>query len=197
MEFCKTETYRNLAKSFAGESQAGMRYQMLAAQAEQEGLVTLANAVRSIAHNETVHAKQFYWGLIKQGEKSQTVSLEQVDYPFQFGSLEENLRYAAEGEHHEHAEVYPAFARTAEREGYAPLAKLWENIAQIESHHEIIFAYLQEAYRTGTLFEADHPMLWICSECGYMHTAKEAWKVCPVCHAPQGSVQLHLPFGED
>ena len=35
---------------------------------------------------------------------------------------------------------------------------------------------------------------WICSECGYMHVATEAWKVCPLCKAEQGYVDLHLPF---
>ena len=30
MEFCKTQTFFNLARSFAGECQAGMRYQLTA-----------------------------------------------------------------------------------------------------------------------------------------------------------------------
>ena len=38
MEFTKTQTFLNLARSFAGESQAGMRYQLIAKQAKGQGL---------------------------------------------------------------------------------------------------------------------------------------------------------------
>ena len=62
MQFEKTETYQNLARSFAGECQAGMRYQMIAKLAMQEKMKTLADAVRTIAKNETVHATQFFTG---------------------------------------------------------------------------------------------------------------------------------------
>ena len=54
MQFENTETFKNLARSFAGECQAGMRYQMIAKLAMQEKLKTLADAVRTIAKNETV-----------------------------------------------------------------------------------------------------------------------------------------------
>ena len=40
-------------------------------------------------------------------------------------------------------------------------------------------------------------MLWICRECGYMHTTKEAWNICPLCGASQGEVELHLPFKKE
>ena len=32
------------------------------------------------------------------------------------------------------------------------------------------------------------------SPTGYMHVGNEAWKVCPLCKAEQGYVDLHLPF---
>lgn len=60
MQFEKTQTFKNLARSFAGESQAGMRYQLIAKQAMQEGYKTLADEIRTIAKNETFHAKRFF-----------------------------------------------------------------------------------------------------------------------------------------
>jgi rubrerythrin len=51
MQFEKTETYKNLARSFAGECQAGMRYQMIAKLAMEEKLKTLADTIRTIAKN--------------------------------------------------------------------------------------------------------------------------------------------------
>ena len=47
MQFEKTETFKNLARSFAGESQAGMRYQMTAKLAGQQNLKTLSDAIRT------------------------------------------------------------------------------------------------------------------------------------------------------
>ena len=66
MQFDQTETYKNLARSFAGECQAGMRYQMIAKLAMQEKMKTLADAIRTIAKNETVHATQFFNKIIEK-----------------------------------------------------------------------------------------------------------------------------------
>ena len=52
MQFIQTKTYQNLARSFAGESQAGMRYQMIAKLAMQENLKVLSDTVKHIAKNE-------------------------------------------------------------------------------------------------------------------------------------------------
>ena len=49
MKFENTETFKNLARSFAGECQAGMRYQMIAKLAMKEGFKTLADTVARYA----------------------------------------------------------------------------------------------------------------------------------------------------
>ena len=196
MDFCGTQTYRNLARSFAGESQAGMRYQLVAKQAKAMEYQVLSDAIKGIAKNETYHAKAFYEELIRRAKEPVKIKLD-ADYPYWFGTLEENLAYAAEGEHEEHVKIYADFASVAQEEGFESIAALYRRIAEVEKHHEIVFSYLCEAYKGGTLYRADHPMLWICSECGYMHTAEEAWKVCPVCKAKQGYVGLHLPFNKE
>ena len=51
MQFQDTKTYTNLARSFAGESQAGMRYQLIAKLATAEGYAVLADTIRTIAKN--------------------------------------------------------------------------------------------------------------------------------------------------
>ena len=53
MQFHQTKTFTNLARSFAGESQAGMRYQLIAKLATAEEYPVLADIVRTIAKNET------------------------------------------------------------------------------------------------------------------------------------------------
>lgn len=196
MQFDETKTYRNLARSFAGESQAGMRYQLIARQATQQGYITLADTIKVIAKNETVHARRFFEELNKRGEKLDNIELE-AGYPYHGGDIETSLKLAAEDEHKEHAEVYPAFAKDAEDEGFKDIANLYKLIARVEERHEMIFNYLYEAFKNGVLYSNESPILYVCGECGYMHTSTKAWDKCPLCNASQGEVELHIPFKKE
>ncbi len=196
MEFLQTQTYLNLARSFAGESQAGMRYQLTARQAMGQGYKVLADTVRTLAKNETNHARVFF-ECIQQNAGSQDNIRFEAGYPFHAGTLEENLRFAAIDEREEHVKIYPEFARIAREEGFEQIALKFEQVAKVENNHEIIFNYLYEAFKDGSLYHAERPMLWICSECGYMHTSKDAWNICPLCGASQGDVEIHLPFKKE
>lgn len=193
MEFAKTETYKNLARSFAGECQAGMRYQMIAKLAMQEKLKTLADAIRTIAKNETVHATQFFNKMIEKTGSRDNVEFD-AGYPYHAGTLVEGLRFAAMDEKNETEDIYPSFALTAKKEGFEDVAALYTMIADVEAQHQKVFRYLHDAVKNGTLYKSEKPMLWICSECGFMHVGEEAWNVCPLCKAEQGYVDLHLPF---
>ena len=193
MEFEKTQTYQNLARSFAGECQAGMRYQMIAKLAMKEKMKTLADAIRTIAKNETVHATQFFNKMIEKTGSRDNVSFD-AGYPFHAGTLVEGLKFASMDEHSESENIYPEFALIAKKEGFEDIATLYKLVAEVEKQHENIIKYLCEAENTGTLYKSESPILWICSECGYMHVATEAWKICPLCKAEQGYVDLHLPF---
>ncbi len=193
MQFENTETYKNLARSFAGECQAGMRYQMIAKLAMKEKYKTLADAVRTIAKNETVHATQFFNKIIEKTGNRDNIDFD-AGYPFHMGTLEEGLKFAAMDEKSETEDIYPSFALTAQKEGFEDIAALYKMIAEVEAHHKIVFQYLHDGVRNGTLYKSESPILWICSECGFMHVATEAWKVCPLCKAEQGYVDLHLPF---
>ena len=193
MQFKKTETFTNLARSFAGECQAGMRYQMIAKLAMQEKLKTLADAVRTIAKNETAHATQFFNKILEKAGSCDDIQFDAA-YPFHAGTLAEGLKFASADEKSESEDIYPTFAATAEKEGFADIAALYRMVADVERQHKIVFNYLCESVKEGTLYKSPTPMLWICSECGYMHVATSAWKVCPLCKAEQGYVDLHLPY---
>ena len=193
MQFENTETFKNLARSFAGECQAGMRYQMIAKLAMQEKMKTLADAVRTIAKNETLHATQFFNKMIEKTGSRDNVEFD-AGYPFHMGTLAEGLKVAALDEQSETEEIYPTFAEIAKKEGFEDIAALYKMVADVERQHKIVFQYLCDAVKNGTLYQSEHPMVWICSECGYMHVGTEAWKVCPLCKAGQGYVDLHLPF---
>ena len=193
MQFENTETFKNLARSFAGECQAGMRYQMIAKLAMKENLKTLAGAVRTIAKNETLHATQFFNKIIEKTGSRENITFE-AGYPFHMGTLAESLKFAATDEKNETEDIYPEFALIAQKEGFEDVAALYKLVAAVEEHHKIVFQYLHDGVRNGTLYKSESPILWICSECGHMHVATEAWKICPLCKAGQGYVDLHLPF---
>lgn len=196
MHFDQTLTYKNLARSFAGESQAGMRYQLIAKAATEQGYTQLANVIKTIAKNETVHARRFFEELTKRGEQLDNIDLE-AGYPFHTGDLQENLRLAAEDERAEHDRIYPAFAKDAESEGFKEIAALFRLVANVEKRHEQVFDYLYEAFESGNLYKNESPILYICAECGYMHTSTEAWDVCPLCKESQGQVYLHIPYEKE
>ena len=173
MQFDKTETCLNLARSFAGESQAGMRYQLIAKLATAEGYAVLADTIRSIAKNETYHAKTFFDTIIQKAGSSENAAMD---------------------ERAEFEEIYPSFAETAEKEGFKDIAALWRMVAEVEQRHNVIFSHLYGAVKDGTLYKNDSPVVWVCSECGYRATTKEAWHICPLCKASQGFVEIRLPF---
>lgn len=192
MQFEKTQTFKNLARSFAGESQAGMRYQLIAKQAMQEGYKTLSDEIRTLAKNETYHAKRFFEMIQEKAGSYDNIDIA-AGYPFHAGSLEEGLAFAANDEKAE-TELYPEFAETAKKEGFADIAALYKLVAKVEDSHRIIFDYLANAVKTGTLYSAESPVLWVCGDCGHMSVGEKAWKTCPLCCAEQGHVMLHLPF---
>lgn len=100
MQFDQTETFKNLARSFAGESQAGMRYQLIAKLAMQENLKSLSDAIKTIAKNETFHASRFFNLLEEKGGTKANIDLN-AGYPFRIGSLQDGLKFAADDEQSE------------------------------------------------------------------------------------------------
>ena len=59
-------------------------------------------------------------------------------------------------------------------------------IAGIEKIHGDRFARFADMLRQNQLFSADQETGWLCLNCGYVHTGKEAPKICPVCRHNQG-----------
>ena len=155
MQFDLTKTYNNLARSFAGESQAGMRYQLIARAATQQGFITLADTVKVIAKNETVHARRFFEELTKRGEKLDNIVLD-AGYPFHSGDIGQSLKLAAQDEHEEHSRLYPQFEKDARDEGFNDIAALFKLVAQVELRHEAVFHYLSEADGVILLFPIIH-----------------------------------------
>ena len=180
MDNSKTETVFNLARSFAGESQARTRYTIYADIARREGQEWIARVVEETAANEAVHAEEFLEMLKALGGCAENIDLT-AGYPYQLGTTSENLAAAAAGELHEHDDAYPAFAEMARREGFDDAARLWLQIARIEGVHHNTFRSLLEQLQDGTLTKKKKPIVWKCLNCGYTYEGPNACDPCPVC----------------
>lgn len=181
----QNETIFNLARSFAGESQARTRYTVYAQTARKEGYEWIARVFEETAANEAVHAEEFLEQLQKLGGCAENIDLH-AGYPFQLGTTAENLQYAAHGERMEHDDAYPSFAEMARREGHDEAARLWLQIARIEGVHHNVFRQLHEQLTAGTLTEKKKPILWRCLNCGYTYEGIRACDPCPVCGKEAG-----------
>ena len=60
MKLIESETYKNLAKAYAGECQAHIRYKFIEYGARNEGYKTMAEMIDSLVFNEFNHARMFY-----------------------------------------------------------------------------------------------------------------------------------------
>lgn len=179
-----SETARALIRAFAGECQARARYEMAAAVCRKQNLQVLEFAFQFTARQERAHAKIFWKHL---GElNGQTVGIDGT-YPVEVtNSVSELLRFAQHDEYEEHSLVYPAFAKTAERERFPAVAASFRQIAAIERIHGDRFGLLAEQLETGTLFVSDVKTGWMCLNCGHVQESLAAPKVCPVCQHEQG-----------
>jgi len=175
-----TKTEKNLLKSFAGESQAKMRYTLFAEKAQEEGYEQIAELFKETGINEKEHANIFF-SFLDRGENLEITAA----YPAGFvGTTEENLKAAAMGENEEHTELYPEFARIAEEEGFKRVATAYRLISKVEQEHEKRYLKLLENIQNGKVFRRDGVARWKCRACGYVHEGEEALKICPVCGKP-------------
>lgn len=175
-----TETELNLLKSFAGESQARMRYTFYAKEARKEGYEQIAAIFQETADQEMTHAKRMFKYL--EGGMVEITAC----YPAgKIGTTAENLKAAAEGENEEWTDLYPHFAEVAETEGFKEIATMYRLIAKAEAEHEERYLKLLARVENGTVFSREEAIDWICRHCGYVFNGKKPPKNCPTCLHPQ------------
>ena len=94
------------------------KYTYFASVAKKEGFEQISSIFSKTADNEKEHAKM--WLKELKG----------------IGNTAENLAQAANGENFEWTDMYEDFAKTAEAEGFADLAKKFRAVGEIEKQHE-------------------------------------------------------------
>ena len=178
INFSESKTKTNLARSFAGECQAGARYQFIASKAQQENKENIKMLFKNLAKNEMAHAKKFWE--IKAG------------YPFEDGELLSLIKFAANNEKSESTTIYPSFAKIAEDEGFNDVAEIFKLVAKVENDHFMTIDALYNKLKSNDLYKCTSPQEWKCSKCGHLHNSKEAFKECPLCDATQGYIDLNF-----
>lgn len=187
-----TKTAENLMKSFAGESQARMRYTYFAKAALKEGYNQISKIFMETAENERAHAKRFY-EFLKDDFQGETLDVN-ASYPVELPTdTKTNLIYAAEGERDENTNLYPTFAKVAEEEGFPEIAAAFRMICKVEVAHEVRYRKLAANLVNGAVFKKDSDKtLWKCSNCGFIYEGAEAPAKCPTCLHPQAFFELFV-----
>ena len=180
-----TKTEKNLLTSFAGESQARMRYTYFASAAKKEGYEQISAIFTETADQEKEHAKRmFKW--LEGGMVEITAS-----YPAGvIGTTLENLKAAAAGENEEWTKDYPHFADVADEEGFPEIAAMYRNIAVAEKGHEERYQAFVKNIEAGAVFAKDEEVVWQCRNCGYIFVGKQALEQCPACLHPQAYFEI-------
>ena len=180
-----TQTEKNLLTSFAGESQARMRYTYYASVAKKEGYEQIAAIFTETADQEKEHAKRMF-KYLEGGMVEITAS-----YPAGVISTTLNtLLEAAAGEHEEWSQDYPHFADVAEQEGFYEIAAMYRNISVAEKGHEERYRAFVNNIETASVFAKEGEVVWQCRNCGYITIGKEAPEVCPACLHPQAYFEV-------
>ncbi|WP_105301512.1 rubrerythrin [Anaerococcus marasmi] len=177
-----TKTASNLITSFAGESQATMRYRYAAKVADKEGYKQISAIFEETARNEIEHAARFY-KFLKEEFKLDAIELnpEYTAFPVVFHDTLTNLQGAIDGENEECEHMYPSFADVAEEEGFDEIARAFRNIAKVEGAHRDRYQKLHDNVENGKVFEKDEKVIWKCGNCGFLYEGKVAPKICPAC----------------
>ena len=183
-----TETEKNLLLAYHGESNNRNLYTFFADKAKEEGYEQIAAIFIETANHEHEHARQ-----ILNFIQTRDIELPAVIFPVKgVSDTISNLETAVSGEHYEKSIMYPDFAKTADEEGFAEVAKMLRLIATVEAQHEKRYRALLKNVNEGKVFRKDKSVKWKCRMCGYVKKGKEAPEICPICGYGRAYFELFM-----
>lgn len=162
-------TKENLKASFAGESQAHMKYLAFADQAEKEDRPHIARLFRAIAYAEQVHATNH---LRELGGIGDTVT---------------NLEAAIGGENFEVGEMYAAYLAVAEAQEEKGATRSMTYAIEAEKIHAQMYGEAKQAAESGQ--DIAIGQVYVCPVCGFTHIGEPPDR-CPVCNAKKETFKV-------
>jgi rubrerythrin len=152
------KTMQNLISSFAGESQARMKYLAYAKKAEAAGKKNIAKLFKAASEAETVHA------------------LKEFGLAGKINSTAENLKDAIGGETHEFTDMYPSFLKDAESEGNKAAATAFRYAMKAEEVHAKLY---KEALENIDKDDEEEVLYYLCPVCGNIEKYRP--EKCSIC----------------
>ncbi len=190
MNFDESQTKTNLARAFAGECQAGARYQFIGQKAIKEGKKNIQMLMKDLAKNEMAHARVF-WDLISSHGGTPDTNIEiKAGYPFQDGNIMDMIKTSANNEKSENTSIYPTFSKIAEDEGFKDIAEKFKLVALVENDHFMILDSLYNKLKSKAIYKSAVPLEWKCGHCGHTDTGKQAYNNCPLCDLSNDYIDL-------
>lgn len=156
---------RDIVNALKNEALARCQYEIYAEIAHGEGLHYFGKILEETASNELSHVREIMGvlGLLK--------------------STKENLAAAIESESEESETLYPNLQKAALIENDLDTARLFQQIAKIESRHLERFEKLAALLESNSVYKRDYDITWKCRTCGYIHIGKEPPNKCPGCQS--------------
>lgn len=193
MKLHESQTFKNLARAFAGECMARTRYEFVEYGFRYNGYEAIATIIDKIAYQEFNHARMLYT-YIQKADLSEVNNIEIcAGYPFkEKWDMADNLKLIAEDEGDD-AKSYEEFVKVANEEGFEDIATLFERIRLVELKHKEVFKEIYKQFSSGKLYKKTTDEVWTCPSCGYSVSSKEAVEECPLCEAEQGVFDIILP----
>lgn len=192
------KTLENLAKAFAGESQARNRYTIYASVARKAGYLQIANIFLETAEQEKEHAERFF-KMMQEFVAKEWLEMPSIDIEtttmIKFWDTLMNLETSINGENEEWSAMYPEFARIAEEEWYPQFAARIRAIMVAEKHHEERYQKLYDLVKNDLVFKREEEIFRVCTKCGYVWKWKEPPMACPSCgHEKEYYVKMNEDF---
>ncbi len=150
-------TSKNLMESFAGESQARMKYLAYSKKAEAEGRANIAKLFKVASDAETIHA------------------LKEFGLAGKICSTADNINDAIGGETHEYTEMYPAFLKQAETEGNKAAATAFRFAMKAEEVHAKLYKEALENIDK----DGEEEFYYLCPVCGNIEKYRP--EKCSIC----------------
>ena len=197
VNFNESETFKNLARSFASECMEGAKYQFLAQECVAQDLKYLESVFKTLAKHEMSHAKVF-WELMHtnyEGDIIENVNMS-FGYPFDCCDFVESINCRREEEQDLSTNIYPEFAKVAKAEGFPEIEHKFKLIATVENCHSMLLEQIKEKMETKKLYKSPQSIKWKCSQCGFEHTAKQPPSPCPLCEYEEGYYEIPFEMGE-
>lgn len=171
------QTYFNLYAAVQGETNAAAEYRAFAEKADAEGYPTVARLFLATADAESKHAED-EWAVLR----GLGATLRPVAETPTVGTTAQNLQTALDGETYEYTVMYPEFLATAQEEGMADAARIFELALKAEQVHAGNYDNVLKNLGNVNYINKEYKVVYRCPVCGeVVSTRPNKPNRCPIC----------------